>query len=227
MRRRWVAQVSHDLRTPLASLGGYLESLQMKEAELSPEERTQYLAVALRQSCRLSRLVEELFELASLEAREKKPDIEPFAAAELVQDVVQKQRLRAEQQAVNLEMQSPDALPFVLADIALTERVLDNLIGNALDHTLEGGRIAISLQVVGERLQISITDSGSGIAEVDLPHLFEPFYRGGSVDGGESHAGLGLAIAHRIMELQQGAIRVDSRIGEGAVFTIDLPIKPV
>jgi signal transduction histidine kinase len=224
LRRELAAQVSHDLRTPLAVLHGYLETLQMKEDGQGTEEWKEFLAIALRQSERLKRMVEELFELAQLEARETRPACEPVALPELVQDVVQKFKLRAESAAISLSMEPPAPLPLVSADIALTERVLDNLIANAIDHTPEEGRIEVQLRVKEREVQVLIADSGPGVPAADLPHIFDPFYR--SADAGQdgSHAGLGLAIARRISELQGGDLVAENRSEGGACFILSLPM---
>ena len=220
-----MAHVSHDLRTPLASLQGYLESLKLKDAELTGEERAEYLHIALRHSERLTRLVSELFELAKLDAKETRPQCESFALAELVQDVVQKFDLRAAQDKIRLTLVPARELPFVSADIALTERVLENLLANALNHTPGGGEVRISLEQGEGAVFTRISDTGSGIPETELPHIFAPFYRGHtSQPQGDEHAGLGLAIAKRIVELQSGEIRVESRLGAGTTFSFSLPM---
>jgi signal transduction histidine kinase len=227
LRRKLVAQVSHDLRTPLASMLGYLESLELKGSDMAEAERREYTAIALRQARRLSRQVDELFELASLDARETQPHCEPFAAAELVQDVVQKYRLRAEQQPIELAMTPPPALPFVYADIGLTERVLENLIENAFAHTASGGAITLTLAAEQHGVAITVQDTGCGINPEDLPHIFDPFYQSAKKRTSGEHAGLGLAIAKRIMTLQQGEIRVESTPGSGSTFTFILPLAAV
>jgi signal transduction histidine kinase len=223
LRREMVAQVSHDLRTPLAALRGYLESLKLKEQELTSEERADYLAIALRQSERLTRRVGELFELAKLDAQETQPECEPFAPAELAQDVVQKFQLKAQEKRLRLELEPVEGLPFVHADIALTERVLENLIENALRHTPAGGSVSVSLRQQDEMASIKVTDSGSGIAEADRPLIFKSFYRAKDQQHGDS-TGLGLAIAKRIVELQGGEINVTSQLGEGSSFNFTLPV---
>jgi len=225
LRRELVAHVSHDLRTPLASLSGYLESLHLKGGELSPEQQSEYLAVSLRHSERLSRLVSELFELAALDARETQPCSEPFALADLVQDVVQKFSLRAAQSGIRLTLEPPPELPLAMADIALTERGLSNLIDNALDHTPPCGEIRISLAARAERIEIGVSDTGKGIASSDLERIFEPFHTSRGRKGRSDHAGLGLAIARRIAELHSGDIAVESRLGEGTRFCFSLPIS--
>ena len=180
LRRRLVAQVSHDLRTPLTSLQGYLESLSIKGESLTREDRDEYLGIALRQSKRLSQQLNELFELASLDARETEPDSEPFPLAELIQDVVQKYQLRAERQNIRVHMPPPGALPFVRADIGLTERVLENLIENAFAHTPERGVISVLAEAAGDYISVSVRDSGKGIEAQDLQHIFEPFFQAGN-----------------------------------------------
>ena len=168
--------------------------------------------------------MEGLFELAHLEARETRPVCEPSGIAELLQDIVQKFQLRAREAGVALQMLPPDELPVVLADMALTERVLDNLIGNAIDHTPKGGEIQIELAVTNGMAQISVKDSGPGIAVADQPHIFEPFYRSRGADKAGRHAGLGLAIAKRMVELRGGRLAVESAPQHGACFCFTLPL---
>jgi len=135
LRRELVANVSHDLRTPLATLRGYVETLLIKEPSLTAAERRQFLEIASKQSERLGRLVEELFELAKLDSRETVPHTEPFAISELVQDVAQKFRLQADARGVQIDTDVRPAAGFVHGDIGLIERVLDNLLDNALRHS--------------------------------------------------------------------------------------------
>jgi signal transduction histidine kinase len=226
LRRELVANVSHDLRTPLASLRGYLETLVLKDLELDSEERRAYLDTACRHADRLTRLVFELFELAKLDAKELQPDREPFPLAELVQDVIQKFSLRAEQQGVRIEVDAMPAAPFAEADIGMIERVLDNLIDNALQHTPRGGEIRIT--VAGheqDQITVKVRDSGAGIPEEELPYIFERFYRKASVKpDNEGGAGLGLAIAQRIVELHGSRLSVKSALDRGSEFAFSLPV---
>jgi two-component system, OmpR family, sensor kinase len=224
LRRELVAQVSHDLRTPLAVLHGYLETLNMKETDATPERRQAYLAIALRQSERLKQMLEDLFDLAQLEARETQPVCEPMAIAELVQDVMQKFQLRARQAGVVLEWQPPNGQIFVKADFALTERVLNNLIVNAFDHVASDGEIRLDVTQEGDQAVVVVADNGQGISTEDLPHIFDPFYRSHVDEAGSGHAGLGLAIARRMVELQGGQISARNKTSGGAIFTITLPL---
>ncbi|MES9960333.1 MAG: HAMP domain-containing sensor histidine kinase [Sedimenticola sp.] len=223
LRRELVAQVSHDLRTPLAVLHGYLETMRMKEGQLDGATRQEHLEIALRQSGHLKRMVEELFELAHLEARDTQPKPEACAVGELLSDMLQKFQLRAGQAGIRLLMEPPGQLPMAEADIALTERVLDNLIGNAIEHTPEGGEVSLTVTAGEGILTITVADSGGGIPADDLPHLFEPFYRGGEQRGDRRHAGLGLAIARRIVDLQGGEIWAENQENGGARFCFTLP----
>ena len=223
-RRKLVAQVSHDIRTPLASIQGYLESLQLKERTLSAEQRAEYIAITLRQSRQLTHLVSELFELAKLDARETQPQCEPFNLAELIQDVVQKVNLRASAKGIRLLLDTTESVPFVSADIALIERVLDNLIENAIDHSDKGGSVKISLNRKDKSAIVSIQNRGSGINSSDLPYIFDPFFQSGSSVHKEDHAGLGLAIAKRIIDLHNGEISASSDSERGTLFCFSLPI---
>ena len=225
LRRELVTNVSHDLRTPLASLRGYLETLLLKKGELSAEEQERYLEVALRHSESLGSLVSELFELARLEAREIRPRPEPFAAGDLVQDVVQKLQLEADRRRLRLRAEAPAGLPFVTADIGLIERALENLIDNALKYTAAGGEVIVAARQAGAEVTLEVADTGRGIAAEELPHVFDRFYR--SKTGGPGRAagaGLGLAITRQILDLHGSEIRVDSELGRGSTFSFDLPI---
>jgi len=226
LRRELVANVSHDLRTPLASLQGYLETLQMKDADLSASERLHYLQVAHKQCDYLGRLVAELFELARLDANEVQPVLEPFSLPELIQDVLQKFELRAQQRGLSLQSHCDELLPFVVGDIALIERVLDNLLDNAIQHTPAEGTVTVLAHSVGGGLVVRVIDTGSGIPAEQLPHVFERFYRPDNSDT-KGGAGLGLAIARRIVELHGSAMRAASKPGRGTVFSFDLPVTGV
>jgi two-component system, OmpR family, sensor kinase len=223
-RRELIANVSHDLRTPLAALRGYLETLLLKDTTLSPAERNNYLQVAAKQSERLSVLVAELFELTKLEAADASLNLEPFQLAELAQDVVQKFNLAAQQKNIRLIADIARDAPFVAGDIALLERVFENLLENALCHTDAGGCITVRVQAQPDSVAIEVIDTGNGIPAADLPHVFERFYR---VDKSRNErsggAGLGLAIAKRAIELHGGEIAVSSTLGQGTCFRFILP----
>jgi signal transduction histidine kinase len=221
LRRNLIANVSHDLRTPLASLQGYIETLQLKAGELNIEQRRHYLDIAHQQSQRLTRLVGELFELSKLDANETRPELESVMLGELVMDVVQKYRLQAEENHIELKLRIPTGLPFVSADIAQLDRVLENLLSNALHHTPEEGVIRIELSASDNGVRLSICNSGKGIHEEDLPHVFERFYQAPEKRHGHG-AGLGLAIAQRILELHNSEIRIASTPNKETCFFFTL-----
>jgi two-component system OmpR family sensor kinase len=228
LRRELIANVSHDLRTPLASLNGYLETLLLKDGNLTDSERREYLETACRHGERLTKLVFDLFELAKLDAHELKPEREPFPLTELIQDVTQKFQLRARQANVKLAIDAAPDIPFVDADIGMIERVLDNLIDNALQHTPAGGSIHLSLELRDSEITVRVKDSGKGIPEEAIPHIFDRFYRkspaaSNSSGAGAGGAGLGLAISQRIIELHGGKLSVNSILNKGAEFNFSLP----
>ncbi len=224
LRRELVAHVSHDLRTPLTTLHGYLETLQLKDDTLTSAERNDYIATALRHSDRLTQLVTELFELAKLDATREAPQREPFAITELVHDVAQKFRLRMEQAGVALQICIDSDTPFVEADISLIERALENLIDNAIDHTPSGGTLTLSVKKNSSEAEVTIRDSGSGIPASELPRIFDRFYQVNNKHRQGGHAGLGLAIVKRIMELHHSNITVESEPDHGTAFTFMLPV---
>ena len=224
LRREMVAHVSHDLRTPLATLHGYIETLKLKDSKLDPSERKRYLAVALDQSERLRRLVGDLFELAKLDAHEQMPACEPVSLAELASDIAQKFQLEAQRRGSTIDIDAGEGLPMVDADIALVERVLENLIDNALSHSPEGGAIRIPIASHGALVRVTVADSGPGIAPEHLPRVFDRFYQAGNAHRGNSHAGLGLAIAKRIVELHGARLEVESTPGRGTAFSFQLPV---
>jgi len=224
-RNELLANVSHDLRTPLASMQGYLELLLLRHGSLAPAEERNYLETAVRQSERLGRLVGDLFELTKLEAEEAQPHPEEFSLAELAQDVVQKFALDARQRHVELSAAGSDegSAVRVHADIGMVERVLENLLDNALRLTPAGGSVTIELEHDAHRAQMAVRDTGPGIPADELPGIFERYDRADrSVPGG--HGGLGLAIARRIVNLHGGELSVCSASGSGTCFTFDLPL---
>ena len=225
IRRELVANVSHDLRTPLATLRGYIETLLLKEDTFIAEERRHYLHIAIRHCERLSKLIDELLELAKLESLEMSIQVEPFNLSDLVQDVVQKYRIKAEEKGLSIKIDMEKEMPFVHADIGLIERVLENLIENAIHYTPEGGAVSVALKPDGDEISVQVSDTGMGIPEEELPYIFDRFYRtekGGKLQPG--HSGLGLAIAKRILELHHRSIEVTSVLHSGTTLYFKLPV---
>ena len=223
LRRELVANVSHDLRTPLTSMQNYLETLVKMGEELSPADRQQYLEVAVRQSHRVARLSQQLFELARLEGEESLPQPELFSMSELVQDIAQKFALSARDKGVQLHAEADPQGLFVVGDIGLIERVITNLIDNAIRHTLSGGEVRIETEPSAQGVEVRVADTGAGIAAEHLPGLFErdsPLRK----NANRGHGGLGLLIAKRILALHGTRIAVTSETGQGTVFSFVLPV---
>ncbi len=226
MRRELVANVSHDLRSPLSSVQGYLETVLMKDAALPPAQRRKFLRIVLGNVRRLSKLVDELFELTKLEATQMKLSLEPFSLPELVQDVLMKFVPTAKSRRISLKCKLHRNLPFVVGDIAMIERVLANLIENALRHTDPGGEVRVNVDRLPASLRVKVSDTGCGIAPEHLPHVFDRFYRGDktrSPDSGGS--GIGLAIAKSILEHHETEISVESAVDRGTTFAFELPAE--
>lgn len=218
-RRELFANISHDLRTPLTSLHGYLETLLMKSDTLSTLDRHRYLEIALGQSRKVGRLAQELFELARLEYGVVKPDKERFALADLVQDVFQKFELAAEARRQRLVPNIAPGLPVVNADLGMIERVLTNLLDNAIRHTPEGGEVVVRLVSDGAGVRVEVSDTGPGIPRELQPVIFK---RPAFASSGERGGGLGLMIVRRILQLHGSDIRLVSGSGRGAVFSFEL-----
>jgi len=223
LRRELIANVSHDLRTPLSTLQGYVETLLLKESQLSEDEKRTYLETAVKHCERLGNLVSELLELAKLESGQIRLQYEPFNLSELVQDVILKFQLKAKEKGVQLIPSTQTDIAFVKGDIGLIERVFENLIENAIQYTPKDGSVEVRLLRDADRISVEIRDSGSGIPEEELSHIFQRFYRLDKTRKGDSgHSGLGLAIAKKILELHQSMIKVRSRLNSGTTFTFHL-----
>ena len=226
LRRELITNVSHDLRTPLASMQGYIETLIIKNGALDDATRRQYLEIARRHATHLNRLIQDLFELAMLDSRSVTPEFERFLLPELIHDVVQEFELQARDANVRLEVDPPDESVSVFADISLIQRVLENLVGNALKYTPAGGKVSISVQRSAAAVGVSVADTGPGIAEEALPHIFDRFYRADeNEERGDNSMGLGLAITKRILELHASEISVVSEGRQGTRFHFDLPVE--
>jgi signal transduction histidine kinase len=228
LRRELVSNISHDLHTPLAAAQGYVETLLLAGDQLDGAAREQHLRTALRHLMRLHRRIADLFELSKLDAGQVVPRLEPFRLGELLQDVVQDSQLAASERGVVLTLaDSSQAQARVRADIGLIERVLQNLLDNALAHTPRGGAVTLAIESdSSQTLRVAVIDTGSGIAREHLPHIFERYWRADDAPARAGHgasAGLGLAIVKRILDLHGSVVRVDSDPARGTRFEFSLP----
>jgi len=225
LRRELVANVSHDLRSPLASIRGYLETILIKSDTASKEDIMTYVQTAMRSSERLSRLVDDLFELSKLDANQVTPQPEPFNLADLVQDVVMMFQPNADARKITLHADTGSAGCMASGDIGLVERAMSNLIDNAIKYTPQGGDVTVSARWDGSQVQIGVSDTGIGISEEDIPHIFDRFYIADKSrhDSTAGSTGLGLAIAKKIVELHDSVLSVHSRLNAGTTFSFSLP----
>lgn len=224
LRRELVSNISHDLRTPLTTMQGYLETLMIKDDTLSDQQRAEYLGIIRNHSQRLGGLIEDLFELSKLDAANLVLRSETFSLSELLQDVAQEFQLEASTRNIHLEVQVRGDVKDIYADIGLIQRVLENLLRNAIAYTPKGGKIELSVEEQATHVSVAVADTGCGIRDSDLPRIFERFYR---ADNGEqtpsTSGGIGLAIVKRILDLHGSRITVSSQVGAGTRFEFRLP----
>lgn len=224
LRRELVGNVSHDLRTPLAVIHGFIETLIIKQDQLTEEEKTKYLARALSGTERLKKLVEELFELSKLEAKQIKPSKEAFFINELMDDIAQKYKILAEDKKIQISAEGHNRPFMVFADISLIERVLQNLIDNAIKFTPENGQIKLQINEKAQEVEIQVTDTGDGIPQDQVPFVFDRYHIGDKrISLDTNSTGLGLAIVKRILEIHNTSIDLKSKMGEGTTFSFILP----
>ncbi|MCB0001474.1 MAG: HAMP domain-containing protein [Anaerolineae bacterium] len=223
LRRDLVAWAGHDLRTPLASTRVMIDALADGLVD-DPATASRYLQTSQRDIKTLSLLIDDLFNLAQMDAGGLKLERRPTAISDLISDTLESFAALAAQRDVTLGGQVETGIDPVLGDGQQIARVLSNLVSNALRHTPSGGEVQVSATRAGQWVTVQVADSGEGIAAVDLPHVFDRFYRGEkSRSRATGGSGLGLAIAHSIVEAHSGRIWVESEQGHGACFFFTLP----
>ncbi|MBP7601146.1 MAG: HAMP domain-containing histidine kinase [Thermoflexales bacterium] len=224
MRRDLIAWVSHDLRTPLTSIRARVEALA--DGVVRDDEVPRYLASIRADTLALNRLIDDLFDLATADAGGLTLDLMPCEIGDLVSDTVRAMSVVAEQRGVALAGVVPEDMQPVSVSPPRIQRVLNNLIGNALAHTPAGGRIDITAERIDRNIVVSVSDTGEGISPQDLPRVFDRFYRGeqsrkrSDLGGG---TGLGLAISRALVEAHHGTISITSALGKGTTVRFSLP----
>ncbi len=224
LRRELIANVSHDLRTPISIIQGYIETLQMKAAILTPEERNRYLNIIAESTLKLEKLVSELFELSKLEANQVEPHKEPFFISELVNDISGKYQLIADVKNISISTSLSKELPAVYADVALIERVLQNLVDNAIKFTPNGGKVIIKTAMNGKQVEVVVTDTGLGIPENERLQIFGRYYKANNFTDFKNRTGLGLAIVKKILDLHYSSLDLKSQVNDGSSFIFCLPV---
>ncbi len=226
LRRDLIAWVGHDLRTPLASTRVIVEALADGVVD-DPEMAQRYLRTAQRDIQSLTLLIDDLFDLAQMDAGGLKLERQPASISDLVADTVESFTALARQRDVALSGSAEPGVDPALLDARQIGRVLANLVGNALRHTPAGGAVTVLAKPAAGRVQIEVSDTGQGVSPQDLPHVFERFYRGEkSRSRATGGSGLGLAIAKAIVDAHGGQIWVESQPGQGARFVFTLPHPP-
>jgi len=223
MQMEFVAGVSHELRTPLAVIRSAGENLA-EGLVAEPQQIREYGALVRDQGRRLSEMVDQTLELAGAQSGKRTVTLEPVDLSEIVAEVFA-QVDGAQSGNATVETDVPDGLPPAHADRASVRLALRNLLENAQKYAGQSGPIAVEASVEGDRVVLRVRDQGPGIAPDDVPHLFEPFYRGGRARAEQTRgAGLGLSLAHDAVQASGGKLTVESRLGQGSTFAIDLPI---
>lgn len=218
LRQELTANISHDLRSPIAVSQGYIETMLIKKDELDANEREKYLEIVLGSMRKLTKLVAQLFEYSKLQVNQVKLEKETFNIEELASDVVANYKGLADKRSIELKLVTENKTPLVFADIALVDRVLQNLMDNALQYTPDAGVISLKIHTNNEHVSFTIQDSGPGIPESEQSLIFERYVHGTQKGG----TGLGLAIVKRIIDLHNTKIEVVSNPNEGAAFRFEL-----
>jgi two-component system phosphate regulon sensor histidine kinase PhoR len=223
VRRDFVANVSHEFKTPLTAIQGFAETLLGGALEDAQNSR-RFLEIIRDHAARLGRLTDDLLKLSQMEAGKVELDLRPLAVADLIDSCVETARLKAAHKQLALIVDVAPALPAVRADSIRLREVLQNLLDNAVQYTPAGGRITVRAVKHNGEVSVSVADTGIGIPRLELDRIFERFYR---VDAARSReaggTGLGLSIARHLVEAHGGRISVDSEVGRGSTFTVVLP----
>jgi len=225
LRRELISNVSHDLRTPVASIQGYAETLLLKKDKINPEDQLKYIETIYKSCGRLQKLVEDLFELSKLQTQQIKPHFEPFSIAELVYDIANKYRIISQKKGISINTVIVKETPVVEGDLSMIDRVLQNLIDNAVKFCKEGDTINIEIDSkLADKVEVRVADSGEGIKQEDLNNIFQRYYKARE---DQQSTGLGLAIAKKMIELHHSTIKVFSQLGKGTTFIFDLPVAKI
>lgn len=227
MRSEFVANVSHELKTPIAAVRGFAETLLGGGVE-DEETARSFLQIIYDEGDRLNRLIGDILELSKIESRRVPLSFEPIELRPLFESLFEMLKASADTKSISLKLEAPEGL-FMEGDEDRLRQVFVNLLSNAINYTMDGGRVKVTAQVLekeeGEYIRITVADTGIGIPKKDLPRIFERFYR---VDKARSRSsggtGLGLSIVKHLVDLNHGTIRVESRVGEGSSFIVEMPL---
>lgn len=229
-RRQLLADVSHELMTPLAAIRGYVETLGMSELQLDEDTRAKYLDIAHQETHKLEAIIGELLDLARLEGGGETMEREAVLAGDLFRRVADRHRPTLIDRNISLTSETADGTPLIYGDADRLEQALQNVAANAIRHTPDGGTVTLRAEPAGDRVRISVSDSGSGIPAEHLPRIFDRFYKADAARAGTripSGSGLGLSIVRAIVHRHDGEVRAFNGPSSGAVFELLLPaVRP-
>jgi signal transduction histidine kinase len=222
-QQEFIAHVAHELRTPLTNIKAYTEMLMDGEVDNPEMQREFYNTISLETS-RLTSIIQNLLNMSRMEMGNITLNKGLLRTEWLISDCFTTIEVSAQSKGITFEKQLPDNLPHFIADKELIKTAIINILGNAVKYTPENGNIRFSMEEIGDSIIFDIEDSGYGMSQEDISHVFEKFYRSGNPEiTAQTGSGLGLAIAHEIIHLHDGEIEVQSKLGEGSRFTIRLP----
>jgi two-component system phosphate regulon sensor histidine kinase PhoR len=224
VRRDFIANVSHEFKTPLTAIQGFAETL-LAGAVDDPQNRSRFLAIILEHSRRLARLTDDLLKLSKMDADRLELEIRRLSVSQLIESCLETSQHRAAEKDIRISVNIASHLPEIAGDRRLLAEVLQNLLDNATQYTMPGGQIMLSAEASDDEVIFTVSDTGIGIPQAEQPRIFERFYR---VDAARSRevggTGLGLAIAKHLVEVHGGRIWVESEVGQGSQFHFSVPL---
>ncbi|MBO1255159.1 sensor histidine kinase [Alteromonas sp. 5E99-2] len=223
-RKEMLADISHDLRTPLASMKGYIETLHLQGDTLSREDQQRFISICMRNMNNLKLLIDQIFELAYLEGGQVTIQKEACAIGEFLFDITSKFSLDAKNKNITLRLEPGQIEGYVNTDMGKLERILSNLIDNAIRHTQPGGQVTLFVEETNSGFNVGVEDTGVGIAENELESIFTPRYQASNTQKQDGkNVGLGLAISQKLVSLLNSDLTVKSKYGKGTTFSFSLP----
>ncbi len=223
-KTEFVSDVSHELRTPLASIKGFISTIR-SEKEMDEKNRDEFMKIVEDETDRLTRIIEELLDLSRIESGRLKLNLKSFRLIDTIHKNIENIQGQAKKKEIIIEKRIPPDLPPVYADQDKTTQVIINLLSNAVKYNRKGGKVTVSAFKDDGRVKVAVEDTGVGISEKDIPHMFEKFYRADKTSSDAPGTGLGLALSKSLIEVQGGEMSVFSEVDKGSTFFFTLPVS--